>query len=336
MSVQLPDPASLHLYRPEPVPVTVVTGFLGSGKTTFIRRLLTERGLRDTAVLVSEFGEIGLDHLLVEAVSEMVVLLEGGCLCCAHGGDLSAALRSLLARRERGEVPYYRQVILETSGLADPGPILQSFMVDPLNLSVYRLSTVAVVVDSLQGLAMIGSYPEAQRQLAMADAAFLSKQDVPGAAGEALQVIVAQHMRGPIWRRFADVSENILFARPDDNPAQSAWSEQVIAVAPHPSRFASCSRRVTQDLDGASVEKWLRRLLNCGKPILRMKAILPLAGEDRPAVLHAVGHRAERMTYLQRWPFDSRIGGVTLIGESCQAGALKALVDELLAPISSA
>jgi G3E family GTPase len=329
MTTALPDPSSLQLYRPEPVPVAVVTGFLGSGKTTFIRRLLTERGLRDTAVLVSEFGEIGLDHLLVEALSENVMLLEGGCLCCAHGGDLAEALRLLLERRERGEVPHYRRVILETSGLADPGPILQSFMVDPLNLSIYRLATVVAVVDSLQGLATISSYPESQRQLAMADAAFLSKLDV-AAPGQALQAAMMQQMHGPIWHRFADVPDAMLFVRQDGGAARNVRSEPDIGATHHRSRFATCSRRIDQELDRIQVEKWLYRLLDRGKPILRMKAVLPLAGEERPAVLHAVGHRAERMAYLPRWPSGNRTGVVTLIGERCQAETLRSLVEELL------
>jgi G3E family GTPase len=328
MTIPLPDPASLHLYRPEPVPVAVVTGFLGSGKTTFIRRLLTERRPSDTAVLVSEFGEIGLDHLLVEAVSETVLLLEGGCLCCAHGGDLVAALLSLLERRERREVPPYRRVILETSGLADPGPILQSFMVDPLNLGVYRLSTVVAVVDGVQGLNVLQSYPEAQRQLAIADVVFMSKQDLRSGADPALEAAIAQHARVQIWQCFAEVPDQ--FFQLEDSPAQRLRGNLGVAISPHGTRFASCSRHIAQDLDGALVGKWMGRLLSRADPVLRMKAVLPIAGEYRPAVLHAVGHRAERMTYLPRWPSGGRIGSMTLIGEYRQSAALEELADQLL------
>jgi G3E family GTPase len=328
MTGALPNPASLQLSRPEPVPVVVVTGFLGSGKTTFIRRLLSERRLRDTAVLVSEFGEIGLDHLLVEAVSETVMLLEGGCLCCAHGGDLAAALRSLLDRRERGEVPHYRQVILETSGLSDPGPILQTFMVDPLRLSVYRLSTVIAVVDGVQGLDTLQSYPEAQRQLAMADAVFLSKQDIRGAEDLALEAIIAQSAPSRTWRSFTDVPEQ--FFQSEGSVAQRLPRTPGTAIDHHVSRFASCSRHIAQELDRTLVDQWMSRLLSRADPVLRMKAILPIMGEGRPAVLHAVGHRAERMTYLRRWPSGSRTGTVSLIGESRQSEDLKELADQLL------
>ncbi len=328
MTLPLPDPASLQLHRPEPVPVIVVTGFLGSGKTTFIRRLLTERRLRDTAVLVSEFGEIGLDHLLVEAVSETVVLLEGGCLCCAHGGDLVAALRSLLDRRERGEVPHYRQVVLETSGLADPGPILQTFMADPLHLSVYRLSTVIAVVDGVQGLDTLRSYPEAQRQLAIADAVFVSKRDLPDSADPALDVAITPDAPSRIWRSFSDVPAHLF--QSEENLVHRVPSALPTSIGHHGSRFASCSRRIAQDLEPVQVDQWMRRLLSRTDPVLRMKAVLPIRGEDRPAVLHAVGHRAERMAYLRRWPSSSRIGAVTLIGESRQSEDLNEIADQLL------
>jgi G3E family GTPase len=328
MTAPLPDPMSLRLYREEPIPVIVVTGFLGSGKTTFIRRLLTERNLSDTAILVSEFGEVGLDHLLVEAVSETIVLLEGGCLCCAHGGDLAAALRSLLERRELGSVPRFRRVILETSGLADPGPILQSFMVDPLNLSLYSLSTVIAVIDGECGATTLRSYPEAERQLAMADAIFLSKQD--GCCGVGLVVVwVGLGLGGGrIWRSFADVPDPLSCL--EESRALDARSAKS-PIGQHRTRFVSCSRRIEHDLEIASVEAWMGKLLGRVDAILRMKAVLPIAGEDRPAVLHLVGHRAERMIYLAGWP-SQRAGAVTLIAEHGQRTVIEGLANQLAAP----
>ena len=133
MKAALPDPGGLALLRQPSIPVAVLTGFLGSGKTTLIRSLLRDPAFEGTAVVVNEFGEVGLDHLLVEAVEkEDTILLDGGCLCCTTRGDLVRALRSLLDRRERAELPAYRRVIVETSGLADPAPILHTLMTDPL------------------------------------------------------------------------------------------------------------------------------------------------------------------------------------------------------------
>ena len=167
----LPDSSSL-------IPVTVLTGFLGSGKTTVLNRLLQRIELAATAVIINEFGEVGLDHLLVERASEDFVVLNSGCLCCTVRGDLITTLRDLFLRRVRGEIPEFQRVVIETTGLADPAPVLHTLMTDPLIAARYRLDGVVATVDAVNGMSTLDSHAEAVKQAAVADRILLTKQDL--------------------------------------------------------------------------------------------------------------------------------------------------------------
>jgi len=160
------------------IATTVITGFLGSGKTTLLNTLLTQDGMDKTAVLINEFGEIGLDHLLVREVSEDVVLLNSGCICCSVRGDLISGLRDLFVKRTRGEIPEFDRVIIETTGLADPAPILHTLMTDPLLTTKFRLDSVVTTVDTLHGAGQLDNHPESVKQAAVADRILITKADL--------------------------------------------------------------------------------------------------------------------------------------------------------------
>ena len=162
------------------IPVNVVTGFLGSGKTTLLRRLLASPRLASTAVLVNEFGEVGLDHHLLEPVSGSMVLLDNGCVCCAVRDDLRSALLELHGRRERSEAPRYDRVVIESSGLADPAPVLHTLTADPVLRHHYRPGAVVTVVDAVHGSTQLDRYPESVKQVALADRLVLTKTDLAG------------------------------------------------------------------------------------------------------------------------------------------------------------
>src|SRR5947209_5094970 len=161
----------------EPIPLSVLTGFLGAGKTSLLNRLLRDPALADTAVIINEFGEIGLDHLLVKSIDDNMVLLQSGCLCCTLRGDLITALENLLRDLDNGRIAFHR-VILETTGLADPAPVLQTAMAHPYLVLRYRLDDVIAVVDAVNGAATLDQHMEAVKQVAVADRIVLTKTDL--------------------------------------------------------------------------------------------------------------------------------------------------------------
>lgn len=165
----------------ERLPVSVITGFLGSGKTTLLRNLLRQPDMADTAVVINEFGEIGLDHLLVEEAKEDTILMSSGCLCCSIRGDLIDTLRRLYKRRDRGEVPRFKRLVIETTGLADPAPILQTLIGDPLLSAFYRLDGVVTTVDAVNGADQLDRQFESVKQAAVADRLVLTKTDLADA-----------------------------------------------------------------------------------------------------------------------------------------------------------
>ena len=162
----------------EPVTANLLTGFLGAGKTSLLNRLLRQPDLTDTAVLINEFGDVGLDHLLVEEVDEDVVLLASGCVCCTIRGDLKQALMKLHGRRQRGEVPAFTRLVVETTGLADPVPIMATLAADPMLRHHFRVGNIITVIDAENGLASLDAYGESQKQAAVADRLIVTKVDL--------------------------------------------------------------------------------------------------------------------------------------------------------------
>lgn len=295
----LPDPAAVALVAEPPIPVTVLTGFLGSGKTTLIRRLLEEPETRNTAVVVNEFGEIGLDHVLLETSEEDTMLLPGGCLCCQAHGDLVRALRSLLDRRERRELPPYERVIVETSGLADPGPILQTLMADPLRLSRYEPAGLVTVVDAILGAETLDRHPIAERQVALADRILLSKLDLAdGAREEGLRARLAELGRAGI----AGVEESSLLRALLFDFA-TAGLERPVPARPdrlhHAARFETIVRHIDMPVSLRVLQSGIEALAaSRGQDLLRLKAVLRVVEDPRPVALHAVQHLVHLPRFL--------------------------------------
>ena len=174
--------------EPEKKPITIITGFLGSGKTTVLNQLLQDKKFSDTAVIINEFGEIGIDHLLVETSFEEdeIVVMQSGCICCTIRGDLVDTLADLETRTGAGDLPFFNRVLVETTGLADPAPILQTIMSDPLLVGKYRLGGVVATVDAVNGTNTLDQHQEAVKQAAVADRLFVTKTDIadPGQTTE--------------------------------------------------------------------------------------------------------------------------------------------------------
>ncbi len=310
-----------------PIPVTVLTGFLGAGKTTLLNKLLKRPELAETAVLVNEFGEIGLDHLLVEKLDDDTVLLNSGCLCCTVRGDLVRALRDLALRIEEGKV--IRRVVVETTGLADPAPILQTLMSDPLILYSFRLDGVVTLVDAVNADATFNTQAEALKQVAVADRIVITKSDL----AKPEQVV-------PLWHRIRSLNPgapmlNILHGEvePDEllhcglydatqkHPQVQHWLDHEAYAAAHEhhhdhehdpnrhdARIHSFCLTFDEPLPWDGLATWLEVLaMTKGENLLRMKAILNLQGEAQPIAIHAVQHLFHPPVKLAAWPEgDSR------------------------------
>ena len=184
----------------ERIPISVLTGFLGSGKTTLLSRLLGDPKMSDTAVVINEFGDVGLDHVLVESSNDDVIVMDSGCLCCTIRSDLVDTLRSLFRRRVTGEVPEFVRLIIETTGLADPAPILHTLMTDPLLAARYRLDSVITTVDGAHGIQQMNTQFEPVKQAAVADRILITKRDLIGEDGDH-QAEMQSAVQSTVWHR---------------------------------------------------------------------------------------------------------------------------------------
>jgi G3E family GTPase len=301
-------------------PVNVLTGFLGSGKTTLLQRMLRSPALSRTAVLINEFGEVGLDHLLVQQVDEAVVLLESGCICCTIRGDLTQALRDLLSRRERGEIPYFDRVVIETTGLADPGPILYTLLSEPVLQHHFRLGNVITTVDAVNADLHLSRNPEGIKQVAAADRLLITKTDlVPPEQSAAVRETLARlNPSAEVWYATdaaLDIDE-LLEVRPATRPGESGrryWFKEPGAATASPGHLEALRRHgedvsslsliLDQPLDWTAFGIWLSMLLNrYGTDVLRVKGIIAVQGMDTPVFINGVQHIVHPPQHLERWP----------------------------------
>ena len=310
----------MALPHDDTVPVTVLTGFLGAGKTTLLNHLLKQPEMAGCAVLVNEFGEIGIDHLLVERLDEDVVLLNAGCLCCTVRGDLMTALRGLRDRSDAGQV--VRRVLVETTGLADPAPILHTLMSDMLVLGTFRLDGIVTVVDAVNGMATLDAQPEAVKQAAVADRLVISKADL---APEATFAALAARLQtlnpgAPLLHARngavhpADLLEAGPFKPDGKMPDVARWlGEEAHAAAHahhhhhgpnrHDARIQAFCLTFDRPLRWNGMGTFLDMLVRTrGADILRIKGILNLEGEDRPLIVHSVQHVFHQPLQLSAWP----------------------------------
>lgn len=296
----------------DPLPIAVLTGFLGSGKTTFLRRVLAAPGMAETAVVINEFGDVGLDHLLVEASPDDVVQLPSGCLCCAVRQDLVRTLYRLLTRRADGALPPFRRIVVETSGLAEPAPILYTLAADAHLERALRFAAVLTLVDAVAGLATLDRYAEATAQAVVADRLMLTKTDVAAAPAALIERLIALNPAAEITEaRTTDDPAHILFgAVPLARPHRRLFA----ATADHThgiGSFALTLRRPMSRLDFAKALGGLAR--DRGEDLLRVKGIVAFADADRPAAIHAVQHTLYPPEWLDAWPDAERMGRLVFI-----------------------
>ena len=305
------------------IPVNVLTGFLGSGKTTLLQHLLRAADMQRTVVLINELGEIGLDHLLVQRVDESIVLLQSGCICCSIRDDLSGALRSLLSRRERAEIPEFDRIVIETTGLADPAPILYTLASEPVVRHHFRVANVITTVDAVNAALHLSQNPEGLKQVAVADRLVITKTDLAQAdeiaavratllrlnpSAEVLEVADARSQVERLLsvRHFGSSSKRI--------PLVPVDARMLRELNRHSAEVRSLSLALDEPLDWTAFGIWLSMLLNRhGNDVLRVKGILNVHGSAAPVFVNAVQHIVHPPQHLERWPTDDRRSRIVFI-----------------------
>lgn len=287
------------------VPVLLVTGFLGAGKTTLIKQFLGTPEGADTAVVVNEFGAVGIDDaLLAPSATGKVALLGNGCLCCAIRSDLDTTFRTLFTDHARGAVPAFRRVVLELSGADDPAPVLQTFLSARALAGEYHLQAIIAVVDAATGLASLDGAPEARRQVALADRILLSKTDLAGDVEALAARIAALNPAAPVARAVQGrVDPGFLLAE-SDLPRPSA----LMADAPaHVAELASFTLEFDRPWPWKTLTAALSLLAELrGPDLLRVKGLAAVEGCTGPVVVHAVQHILHAPMELQAWPDADR------------------------------
>ncbi|UJW82632.1 CobW family GTP-binding protein [Hydrogenophaga sp. SL48] len=326
-------------------PVTVITGFLGSGKTTLLQQLMQRDEWRHTAVIINELGETGLDHLLVQHVAPHVRLLKSGCLCCSVREDLTLTLTDLLSRRQRKELSFER-VVVETTGLADPLPVMHTLTTHPALARDFRLAGVVTVVDTFNGFATLDQHEEARRQVAVADALLLSKCDlVQAVAREQLEQRLGRiNPSAPLHRvdHGALRSEHLLYLENLDNPflAQHLTNTPAAGAAtwlfsatkaitsslfqrahpPHASDIQTLCLTVDEPFEDEAFRHWLGLLTAMrGERLLRFKGLIHIAESPvRPLVVHAAQHLVHPPVSLAAWPDADRRSRLVFITQGME------------------
>ena len=292
--------------EPQTLPTTVLTGFLGSGKTTLLRRALVSPALADTAVVINEIGEIAIDHHLVDFVEGSVLELPGGCLCCAVREDLARTLRSLLDRREAGDIRRFRRIVVETTGLADPAPILFTLGADPMLDHCLHLARVVTLIDAVQGAQNLDRFAEAGRQAALADTLVITKTDLAPLGPELVRRLDAINARADrVIAADAPDAGLVLFGGGGHTAVPTLTAEPVAVHTHGIDAFGVILEGEVSRLDFARALGSLAG--ERGADLLRVKGIVRFADRpERPAVVQAAQHAMFAPEWLDDWPDQDR------------------------------
>ena len=333
------------------IPVTLLTGFLGSGKTTLLNKLLAHPGMKNTAVIINELGETGLDHILAQNVessyvADNAVLLQSGCICCTMSNELADTMRDLFFKRAMQAIPQFNRLIIETTGLADPGPILGNLLNEPVIESVYRLDAVVVTIDAMYGVQQIDAQPEARKQAAVADVLLMTKTDLATdmQIAELKEKLIelnpgaTQHkvLHGAIEPDFLiDVG---LFdpsgqrAEPERwlrAPIRQSARKGTLPQKPHADDIHSFTVTMPNPMQWRDFRPVLLKFCqNFGEQLLRLKGILHTTDQPHPIAIHAVHFTPYPSTLLQDWQEDEPVSRIVVIGKGLDEVAARAALTQ--------
>jgi G3E family GTPase len=326
------------------IPVSVLTGFLGSDKTTLLSRLLRSPQFARTAVVINEFGEVGLDHDLIETSEESFIELQTGCLCCTVRSDLVRTLEDILRRRDEGAVAPFERVVIETSGLADPAPIMHALMGDTGLVQRLSLAAVITTVDAVNGLETLARQPESVKQVAVADRLVLTKTDLLGREADALvdRLAAINWSATVLTSSFGDVDAERLFdmVAAEERSDPRAWlglrdhvdhGRPMRDQASHDALISSFAILREKPIRAVTLTLLLEVLAeHCGGDLLRLKGIVNVAEcPDRPAVIHGVQHVFHPPAWLEGWPSEDRRSRLVFIGRNIPQAWIETLLEAL-------
>ncbi len=341
------------------IPVTLLTGFLGAGKTTLLNKLLSDTTSGRIAVIVNEFGDAGLDHDLIETSTEEVILMQSGCLCCTVRGDLSRTMADLIGRRDVCDFSFDR-VVIETTGLADPGPILQTLLVDPFLARNVRMDGVVTLADAANGPATLDAQFEAVSQAAVADLIVLSKTDLTAPekvimfeerlrglnpSARILHAVRGEGLAGQLWgvsglRHGAAPADVLAWTTERNKPADpfanltgfAPASPAAASFSPHDTRIGTASITLEEPISDKVFDRWLDTLIALrGSDILRVKGIVFLEGIEAPFAFHGVQHIFDPPVPIRDWPGGDRRSRIVVIARDFSRPELQRSLDMLRA-----
>jgi G3E family GTPase len=307
------------------LPVAVLSGFLGSGKTTLLNRLLRDPRMANTAVAINEFGEIPLDQHLIDHGDDRTVVMANGCLCCNLAGDMEDAVMRIFSRRQAGAIPHFDRLIVEPSGLADPGPIAQAILRQPALSRVMRLESIVTVVDGLFGLRQLEEHPEARAQAGLADLRVVSKGDLADTTALVARLREINAAAPVLQAQDGEIDPSLLFSASFLSPESgtSPVAEWVERHLPHDhahsAEITAVSLVAETPLHWAAFDRWLR-LLRTGEAenLLRVKGLLAIAGRTRPVVIQGVRHVLHPPSELAAWPSQDHRSRLVAIVRGCE------------------